>query len=263
MYADDRMRIDHVPYGVRDLDDAVARFESEYGLHVLTRQSHPEFGTHNALLPVGYGQYIELLAIADPASQSPLAVGLRRLLKRGDRVAAVALRDPNIENTARRLSHFRRRREPGWLGTNVAAHRRRNDSTVPVLHRLPPRTRGAATPDRPSALRPPRPSDHHRVRSRARIDRWSILLVKPDTILAWRRRLIANHWTYPHRPGRPSTAIETRRTICASLGRIHTGVTSTWARRTRTRSDQGSSDNDHPEALGIPVASLSTSSRTV
>jgi hypothetical protein len=37
--------------------------------------------------------------------------------------------------------------------------------------------------------------------------------VKPDTILAWRRRLIANHWTYPHRPGRPSTAIETRRTI--------------------------------------------------
>jgi transposase InsO family protein len=45
------------------------------------------------------------------------------------------------------------------------------------------------------------------------IDRWSILLVKPDTILAWHRRLIANRWTYPHRAGRPSTAIETRRTI--------------------------------------------------
>jgi hypothetical protein len=45
------------------------------------------------------------------------------------------------------------------------------------------------------------------------IDRWSILLVKPDTILAWHRRLIANHWTYPHRRGRPSTAIEPRRTI--------------------------------------------------
>jgi transposase len=37
--------------------------------------------------------------------------------------------------------------------------------------------------------------------------------VKPDTILAWHRRLIANRWTYPHRAGRPSTAIETRRTI--------------------------------------------------
>ncbi len=44
-------------------------------------------------------------------------------------------------------------------------------------------------------------------------DRWSILLVKPDTILGWHRRLVANHWTYPHRPGRPSTAVDTRQTI--------------------------------------------------
>jgi putative transposase len=44
-------------------------------------------------------------------------------------------------------------------------------------------------------------------------DRWSIFLVKPDTILGWHRRLVANHWTYPHRPGRPSTALETRQTI--------------------------------------------------
>jgi putative transposase len=44
-------------------------------------------------------------------------------------------------------------------------------------------------------------------------DRWSILLVRPDTILGWHRRLVANHWTYPHRSGRPSTVAETRRTI--------------------------------------------------
>jgi transposase InsO family protein len=44
-------------------------------------------------------------------------------------------------------------------------------------------------------------------------DRWSIFLVKPDTILRWHRRLVANHWTYPHRPCRPSTTVETRRTI--------------------------------------------------
>jgi len=44
-------------------------------------------------------------------------------------------------------------------------------------------------------------------------DRWSIFLVKPDTILGWHRRLVANHWTYPHKPGRPSTAVETRRLI--------------------------------------------------
>jgi transposase InsO family protein len=44
-------------------------------------------------------------------------------------------------------------------------------------------------------------------------DRWSTFLVRPDTILGWHRRLVANHWTYPHRPDRPSTAVETRRTI--------------------------------------------------
>ena len=44
-------------------------------------------------------------------------------------------------------------------------------------------------------------------------DHWPILVVKPDTILAWHRRLVADHWTYPHRPGRPSTAFETRQMI--------------------------------------------------
>jgi putative transposase len=44
-------------------------------------------------------------------------------------------------------------------------------------------------------------------------DRWPLFMVKPDTILRWHRRLVANHWTYPHRPGRPSTTVETRRMI--------------------------------------------------
>ena len=73
-----------------------------------------------------------------------------------------------------------------------------------VLHRQVPRP----------ALRTRRPCDPHRARSRVLgRDRWSIFLVKPDTILGWHRRLVANHWTYPHRPGRPSTIVETRQTI--------------------------------------------------
>jgi putative transposase len=44
-------------------------------------------------------------------------------------------------------------------------------------------------------------------------DRWSVFIVKPDTLLRWHRRLVADHWTYPHRPGRPSTIAENRATI--------------------------------------------------
>jgi transposase len=41
-------------------------------------------------------------------------------------------------------------------------------------------------------------------------ERWSLFMVKPDTLLRWHRRLVANHWTYPHPPGRPTTTAETR-----------------------------------------------------
>jgi putative transposase len=33
--------------------------------------------------------------------------------------------------------------------------------------------------------------------------RWSCLLVKPETLLRWHRRLVAGAWTYPRGPGRP------------------------------------------------------------
>ena len=39
---------------------------------------------------------------------------------------------------------------------------------------------------------------------------WSCFSVTPATLLAWHRRLVARHWTYPHRrPGRPSVDEET------------------------------------------------------
>ena len=49
-------------------------------------------------------------------------------------------------------------------------------------------------------------------------DRWSMFLVKPDTILAWHRRLVANHWTYAHRQGRPPTVREIRDLVVRFAG---------------------------------------------
>lgn len=44
-----------------------------------------------------------------------------------------------------------------------------------------------------------------------RRDQCGVLVVRPDTVLGWHRRLVARHWTHPqHSPGRPPTAPTTR-----------------------------------------------------
>jgi hypothetical protein len=45
---------------------------------------------------------------------------------------------------------------------------------------------------------------------------WRGLLVQPTTLLRWHRDLVRRRWTYPHRPGRPTVAVE----ICALVLRL-------------------------------------------
>jgi len=43
---------------------------------------------------------------------------------------------------------------------------------------------------------------------------WRAFLVRPETLLRWHRRLVAKHWTYPHRrPGRPPIDGEVRELV--------------------------------------------------
>jgi putative transposase len=43
---------------------------------------------------------------------------------------------------------------------------------------------------------------------------WQAFLVRPETLLRWHRRLVGNHWTYPHRrPGRPPIGGEVRELV--------------------------------------------------
>jgi hypothetical protein len=98
------VRIDHIIYGVSDLQGAVARFADEFGLEATGGGDHREFGTRNQIVPVGAGQYIELMAVADRRSQHPLALTLHQLVRDGDRLFAVCLRPDNLDDVARRLS---------------------------------------------------------------------------------------------------------------------------------------------------------------
>jgi hypothetical protein len=43
--------------------------------------------------------------------------------------------------------------------------------------------------------------------------RWGSLFVRPETILAWHRRLVQRRWTYPRRTGRPPKRAEIRRLV--------------------------------------------------
>ncbi|MGN6472759.1 MAG: VOC family protein [Mycobacteriales bacterium] len=97
------MRIDHVLYGVRDLADGQRWFADEFGLVATPGGSHPELGTANAIIPVGPGQYIELMAVADPNVGHPLPRVLTAMLASGDRPIGLCLRPDDLDRVASRL----------------------------------------------------------------------------------------------------------------------------------------------------------------
>jgi hypothetical protein len=92
--------IDHVIYGVQDLDAAAARLNGEHGLGFIRGGRHPG-GTANSIAPLQPPQYLELIAVADPAGE--LAQVLRREMNGGERLVGWAIETDDLDVVGLRL----------------------------------------------------------------------------------------------------------------------------------------------------------------
>jgi Glyoxalase-like domain len=81
--------VDHVVLGVRDLDATAERLHREYGFHAGHRAVVDGTGWANRGIPVGRGNYLELLAVDDPTT--PGGAALTELVRNGDRWLAWAV----------------------------------------------------------------------------------------------------------------------------------------------------------------------------
>ena len=134
--------VDHLVYGAPDLTAAMARLEALLGVAATPGGRHEGRGTHNALLALGAGVYLEIIA-PDPAQSAPLAprpFGLDHLT--APRLVTFAVHaasrpaDANPASPASRLEQWRRRAlargyDPGPV---VAGGRRRPDGTLLRWH---------------------------------------------------------------------------------------------------------------------------------
>jgi hypothetical protein len=65
-----QLTLDHLVYGVPDLNEAIEDFEKRLGLAPRLGGRHGGLGTHNAILPLEGESYIELIA-SDPDGPTP------------------------------------------------------------------------------------------------------------------------------------------------------------------------------------------------
>jgi catechol 2,3-dioxygenase-like lactoylglutathione lyase family enzyme len=88
--------IDHILIAVEDLDIAIETYE-RLGFQVLRGGKHPNMGTHNALVPLADGSYLELIGVWDRELAAQAAPYILATLERENRLARFALESDNLD----------------------------------------------------------------------------------------------------------------------------------------------------------------------
>ena len=74
-----RAQFDHLVVAIRSLPEGIAEFEQATGVKATIGGKHPGRGTENALVSLGDGKYLEIIAPQEGAQLSPMDEGMRKI----------------------------------------------------------------------------------------------------------------------------------------------------------------------------------------
>ena len=96
--------IDHILIAVEDLAKAMELYR-RLGFQVLAGGEHPTVGTHNALVPLADGSYLELVGVKKPelAQQFPFGQQVLEALAKPNRLAGYALESGDVNGDVRAI----------------------------------------------------------------------------------------------------------------------------------------------------------------
>lgn len=115
--------IDHIVYGVGNLTKGMEKLHQLTGVQPTPGGKHLEFGTHNALLGLGQGVYLELIAL-DPENRKAQNKWMGMELLASPKVIRWAIKSDDIIMQAKILAEYKEE-----LGIIKKGRRRRPDGS--------------------------------------------------------------------------------------------------------------------------------------